>query len=577
MSRQPGRASFFVNAGVSLLMIAVVAAVALVVNPPSPPGIAAFAPQAAKPITKAPPGQASVSGTSGAGACSSAGVCPPSPTPRPTKAAASPKPPHAPGAVSSTMQCVEWPDGSVTQTFDPQSPPCIASWSDAAQGNGGATSTGVTPTTVRVAFPRNPSNDSMHALAPIVDFFNSRFELYGRRIQLVPFDSKETTAEAFADSNQQHADAVQAASMNVFASLDRFDLNANTPTLSTFLDTLAGKHVIGITGGVNAPFTSEQALASHAPYEWSYSASVEDLMRNTGNYTCTQLTGHPARSSADYASTLRKFAVFLPDSQSSGGGVPGVKPLRDTMAACGLADARVVYYDPSGSEAGARSIATQLNELKSAGVTTLLYFPWLDGVNPTSPQHTADRIAYHPEWVAINWSPWITASLLLEPSPQTAHTFGVGNWNKLYAPQFQMWGRAFADAGGSLQQQSKGALQGAETLYHELLLLASGIQMAGPHLTPTSFASALHQTVFPNPGAGRAPTFQGTVGFAGRSSSMVKDYLVAWINPSATTQTWYADQPTFTPNDVFCYAELGRRNAFGHWSRNDGAYRGPCR
>ena len=42
-----------------------------------------------------------------------------------------------------------WPDGKVTQTFDPQSPACIASWPEAAKGNGGATTRGVSTSTTR--------------------------------------------------------------------------------------------------------------------------------------------------------------------------------------------------------------------------------------------------------------------------------------------------------------------------------------------------------------------------------------------------------------------------------------------
>jgi len=45
-------------------------------------------------------------------------------------------------AVSPGPQCYEWADGSVTQTPDPQSPPCVADWPRTAEGNGGALAAG---------------------------------------------------------------------------------------------------------------------------------------------------------------------------------------------------------------------------------------------------------------------------------------------------------------------------------------------------------------------------------------------------------------------------------------------------
>src|SRR5688500_4399113 len=105
-----------INAGVGLTILILVAVLALVVNPPAPPGIAAFAPQASKPITKAPLGQSAQSGE-GAGECSEGQVCTgPSASPSASGAAALPStgpsiPPVRRG-VPSALQCYTWPDGT---------------------------------------------------------------------------------------------------------------------------------------------------------------------------------------------------------------------------------------------------------------------------------------------------------------------------------------------------------------------------------------------------------------------------------------------------------------------------------
>src|SRR3954452_17073260 len=77
-----------VNGPVAATVLVLVAVLALVVNPPAPPGIAAFAPQAAKPITKAPPAQNARYGD-GNGQCLTGQVCAhTSPSPSATAAGA---------------------------------------------------------------------------------------------------------------------------------------------------------------------------------------------------------------------------------------------------------------------------------------------------------------------------------------------------------------------------------------------------------------------------------------------------------------------------------------------------------
>jgi hypothetical protein len=63
------------------------------------------------------------------------------------------------------------------------------------------------------------------------------------------------------------------------------------------------------------------------------------------------------------------------------------------------------------------------------------------------------------------------------------------------------------------------------TQYKPLLLLASGIQMAGPRLTPQAFEQALQRTTFPYPVVD--PTKSGNVGFHG-DHSMTDDAAEFW-------------------------------------------------
>ena len=107
--------------------------------------------------------------------------------------------------------------------------------------------------------------------------------------------------------------------------------------------------------------------------------------------------------------------------------------------------------------------------------------------------------------------------------------------------------------------------------YYQLLLLASGIQLAGPDLTPASFQRGLQAARFPNPGAGAAPYFQARVGFQGQRHVMSADASMWWYDPNRPGTI-----DASTPGSV-CYVDRGRRYALGEWRRSDPAFfRGSC-
>src|SRR3954452_2588945 len=274
-----------VNGVVAATVLVLVAVLALVVKPPAPPGIADFAPQAAKPITKAPQNQSAEFGA-GAGQCAVGQVCSHG---APTPAALSSLGPKATvslppltGAAPAGLQCFTWPDGSVTQTFYPQSPPCISRW-DYRKGNGGATSPGVSGSEIRVAFPVASANSTWPGLKPIVDFFNTRFQLYGRKITIVPVPSQQAdgnTTGKWNDPQLQRADAAQITQQHVFASTDFMDPISESWALPVFLDTLAKHKIVAISGGDVTPYGTAADLAKRAPYAWSYYPTVDQLMKN---------------------------------------------------------------------------------------------------------------------------------------------------------------------------------------------------------------------------------------------------------------------------------------------------------
>jgi hypothetical protein len=569
-----------VNGAVAGIVLVLVAVVALVVKPPAPPGISAFAPQASKPITMAPPGQSSVSGE-GAGECAAGQTCS---TPTPTKSAvattvasATPTASLPPRGVPSALQCYTWPDGSVTQTFDPQSPPCIASWDD-AKGNGGATAPGVTATEVRVALPVAGAASTWPGLKPVVDFVNSRFQLYGRKLVIVPVPSKAADQQAqgtFNDPATQRADAAAIVQSKVFATFDFVDPLNYSWSMPSFRDTLTKHKVISINGGDVTPYGTASGLEKAAPYEWTYYPTIDRLLASMTTMACRQLVGKPASHSSDRAlrGKTRKWAIAIPSDSLLGGPLPGLSAALRTFDGCGVHDPKVIHYEyAADNQAG---LSASFRQLAADGVTSVVYFP-LGGSGNLSPMDAAARVNYSPEWLIVGASNYLSMDTLNAPANETRGAFGVGSWNKMPQLELEYWCQAYLAAGGDPSQLSGGYFPNGRAFYQELLLLASGVQMAGPHLTPQTFAAGLHATTFPNPGAGRAPTYQGTVGFTGSEVAMIQDFNQWWLD-TRTTGREVSQSKNLNTSKATCYVGLGRRFTNEDWPTTDGYYRGTCR
>jgi hypothetical protein len=535
------------NAAVAATLVAVLAGVALVVKPPAPPGIAEFAPQATKPITKAPSGQGSGAGA-GSGACAVGQSCAPSPLPSPT----------APGqagsssgriGVPSALQCFSWPDGSVTQTEDPQSPPCVASWDGGGRGNGGATSQGVTASEIVIAADEYWSAGGKRTAETLARYINNRFMLYGRRIRVIFPHYGGDTAGSTAELDRAAAAAYAAA--HPFGAAGFFEAQHT----SGFVDQLTRHHVVTAmetAGDVSTPF-----LLARSPYAWTYGQAIDQIEDNLAEMICRSL---PANGQATYGGTTlgmrRKFAILVAEHQ------PELRRLKNGLAACG-ADGTVftVPTDRDITQTNKLPQQTQLMlQLKSDGYTSLIYF----GLGGFAPMRAADNASYQPEWIASGFGelgnyPDIAWESM--PPSQTRHLIGLGTANKPLRP--------IDDPGLSICQNQACDSRPSVVLgyYRPLLLLAAGIQAAGPRLTPESFAAGLRALAFPNPSLNGSELYGvGRVGFSDRSRSMMRDFgAFAWNQLAASRS---ARGSGAGQSGASCLLLQGRRWALGTWPRN---------
>ena len=553
--RPKGRGATVLH-GTSLLAIAAaVATFALAANPATPPSVAEFAPQATRQIEQAPEELGVVDSNVSPGGRFVVESEPESDRATEPQEGPSDEPDAGPVVgVPSSLQCVSWPDGSVTQTFDPQSPPCVATWPGIDEGNGGVTWPGVTDTEVRVSVA--PTNLSEETWARLAAFFNSRYQLYGRRI--VPVVRESLPANT---PEGESADGRTVVASNVFASLD---YNYYYNDIGGYARALADAGILYIRGSRSANFHTSSQVAARPDLVWGYYTEFDRRMRATGSFACATLAGRPPEFAGAETSLApgRRFALLVPEP-TAGAPRPDVSPLVEALAACGVEPEIRTYAQSDargpGMKAPGPASVTMMSELRRSGATTLV---------PTSGDpgdlihlmNAAERTQYQPEWLSSGRLR-MPASLFRQevPPTQALHYFGLEEASRTLPMTEQVWNRALIEMGDRTRYTGREAeyFHGHEA-YAAMQLLAAGIQMAGPTLTPATFGDGLRSTRFPNPGVGMPSFFQQAISFGAGDFSEVDDWAVRWWSPVSD------DINDRTPG-TWCWLDGGRRFDEGRW------------
>ena len=543
------------NFAAGLILALVLTFFAVTARNASPPAIAEFAPTAQKPITQAPQEQTSRLGSARGGGA--AGAASPAPSPSP----------HPPDAI--LRNCVGDPP---RQIEDPQSPPCVPYWKG---NNGGRTWSGVGPHQITIYYP-DPAGEawgggSAPAAPALQKFFNTRFELYDRQISLVPYKRTGDTVQ------NQHTDAATVGSQDVYAVLpDDAYVHGSGGSNLYFNDDLARRKITTVLAWGTTTLTQDH-LDQWAPYEWSFMMTIDQQEALLAEIICKDLKGKRAVYGGPKvaAEPQRKFGIIqtvTPDGTNY-----EIQTLETGLAGCGIKP-WVTQYTSNGNETG---WSTQLADAQSKGVTTITCICLGNDLNSSGWLQEADAANYEPEWLGIGISQQDNddqGQLGAESAPdQATHRIWITGHNKrLPMEQMPFWwavkeGDPSADA-----RQWHGAqyYYGAYYFYEALLELLSGIQMAGPDLTPANVQRGLWTTQFPNPGADGPPLYQARVGFANHSHTMSQDVAGIWWSNTAQSQYWAA----YTGGaGAWCYLDLGVRYGLGGWPRrNLDFYNGPC-
>ena len=527
-------------------LLLVVATVGLVFLPPSPPSVAEFAPQAQDQIEEALDQQSSRFG-GGAGACAEGQVCEGTDgsgvgaggVALTTTTAA----PRRVIDKARVRRCVGDPP---RQIEDPQSPPCVNYFEG---DNGGATYRGVTRDSIRVGFARQGS--SLRDPGYFLPFFNNRFEMYGRRIVGVDVPLANSTNPV-----TQPGDAAAAADAGVFAVI--LPAHGTTESYTTYRRELARRGIITI-GALDT--VAESELQRMAPYAYDYSASFTDNQRHTAEFACKSLVGRLARyGGADVQLRQRKFAVLVPDQPDFS--TSDVDTLVTGIRRCGGDTSVHTYKIEYVITAPGPENQVLLADLTRTNVTTVIPYGGIAGV--ASLMKRASPMGYQPEWLLPGSRDQNQeVNFQSAPADQTNHLLSMVTLNKTMPLNDEPWFWAVRESGR--EHDRLNASPGyVSVIYKELLVLLSGIQGAGPRLTPQSFQRGLRATRFPNPGAAAAPYYQATVGFEG-DSSMIEDVGLMWWSSAAKA---YSSQQSENGGG-WCYVGRGARWKLGQWPRGD--------
>jgi hypothetical protein len=383
---------------------------------------------------------------------------------------------------------------------DPYAPPC----SQFAGGNGGATSMGVTGDTINVSYRVTNDPGFQQALASVggaqltdspqdiqrtvqglTDYFNTHFQFYGRKIKVTPYNGQGSQTNELLGQGQDkaNADAITVGQqMHSFA-----ELNGTT---EPYADSLAKQHVIAL----GVPYLSQQWMAQRSPYAWSILTECNDVVDTTTEFLDKELAGQPAQFAGQgLQGKPRKYAIIAPDN-------PWYQDCANEAVKIagqhGNQTSDDIQYQLNLSTLSNQA-ASVISKLSNDGITTI--FCGCDPVFPVYLTSRAREQGYNPEWVVAGVALTDTdiVGQLFDQS-QWTHAFGVSYAGATLPKQATLGYNAYKAV------RPDEPANAVDLIYAQMYMLAIGIQMAGPNLSPQSFEQGMWAYPGSVPGAPNA-------------------------------------------------------------------------
>ncbi|HWW54831.1 MAG TPA: hypothetical protein VNY84_13725, partial [Acidimicrobiales bacterium] len=372
---------------------------------------------------------------------------------------------------------------------DPYSPPCVAF----SGSNGGSTAKGVTGNSIIVSVRqttdqsfqqtlaqlagaqlRDTNADNLRTINALAQYFNSRFQFYGRKIVIKTFTGQGSLSSELQGNGQAQAEADATSAAKQVGSFA--DITAESEPYATALQQQ------GVMG-FGDPYMPGYWHENHAPYDWSLATDGTDLATGIANYAVQKLC--PAGSPAAYAggnlkNAPRKFAGIAPANELYQASATVFKKV---MEAHGCSVTNFSYTLDLGTES--QQAENLVAQLKAGGYTTILC-----GCDPIFPVYLTGQEAsqsYLPEFVEIG-AALVDQDYVGQLYNQTAysHAFGISP-NQPTVPYTQTIGY---EAYKTVDPAGEPSFF-VNIIYLQMDMLAIGLQMAGPNLTAASFQQGM--------------------------------------------------------------------------------------
>ncbi|HEX2061398.1 MAG TPA: hypothetical protein VHK90_11705, partial [Thermoanaerobaculia bacterium] len=414
------------------------------------------------------------------------------------------------------------PDRAKQIPGDPYSPPCIAF----SGSNGGTTSRGVTASEVKVAFRvlnekgfaqtlaalagaqiTDTPSDVRRTVTAFQQYFNKHFQFYGRKIKIQFYNGKGSSTNELLGGGQAEA---QADAIHVAQELKAFaEINgASAP----FSDALSRQKVIAF----GTPYLSRAWHVQHRPWNWSIATDCSIVAETAAEYYVNLLAG----KRADYAGDGIKGKPRV---------LAGLSPENPWYAVCHRNFEQVIEKQTRKKvpvhinyrldiNSMSNQAANVIAQLKNAGSTTI--FCGCDPIFPVFLTTKASEQNYFPEWVVVGVA--LTDHDLvgqLYDQDQWKHAAGVS-----YAGEVLPQRAGLGYAAYKTIRNDEPAFA-VEIIYAQMYMLALGIQLAGPRLTPQSYERGM----FSYPGG---TGMYGTWGFGPGQYTPTRDARIIWWNPN---------------------------------------------
>ena len=375
--------------------------------------------------------------------------------------------------------------------------------------NGGATSPGVNGDTivvVRRGFPDSANSqagaqieklagaatieDTYAARDVFLKYFTQMFELYGRHLKIIDYESKygDSTQEALSQGRDGACQDAQYILDNYHPFIVLGGKNTETVLSGVFSECAAERHMM--TWGA-APYFPETWYRKYHPWAWGGVMECERISYQVAEYMGKRLVNRKAQWAGDAVlkAKTRYFGVYVPDNDEYQSCVAITK--RELQGKYGVGKMDQYNYQLDLSRF-ADQAAQAIVQFQADGVTTVVMAD--DPISNIFLTQAASKQQYHPEWFQIGTALNDVDNVVrlwdsTEVNPN--HLWGMsqlGSTDKVIGVRSEP-GRLYKRLTG------KDIVAGTDGQYWSYLGLYSALQGAGPGLTPQSFAEGMFRAI----------------------------------------------------------------------------------